>query len=167
MGRYKEALKDYQTVSTRLPKNDSALINVADTEQVLGNWKAAYDGYFAAMSSKQTAAGSQKAAWLMATCPDPEFNRPEIAIQLAEKAIELSGETSKNLDTLAAAQAANGDFDSAKKTQELSIAKVAVASPDQTERMAKYQKGQPFVQSAKQPESTKTMGSANPIKPKQ
>lgn len=165
-GRFSEALKDYQTVSTLLPNNDSALINIADAEQTLGNWKGAYDAYFAAMTARQTASGSRKAAWLMATCPDPEYNRPEIAIQLAQKAIELEGETSPNLDTLAAAQAANGDYDAARKSQELAIAKVAQASAEQTDRLTKYTNGQPFVQSAQQTERTQTMGSANPLQPK-
>ena len=53
---------------------------------------------------------------MLATCPDFEFNRPELAFTLAKKAVELGGETVLNLETLAAAHAASDDFEAATKT---------------------------------------------------
>ena len=48
-------------------------------------------------------------AWQLATCPDPKFRDGELAVTLARKA--------KNLDTLAAAHAEAGDFESAIDAQ--------------------------------------------------
>lgn len=164
-GNFDEALKDYEVVSTMLANNDAALINLADTHQMLGNWKAAYDSYFAAMSIKTTESGARKAAWLMATCPDQEYFRPELALQLAQKAIELGGETRHNLDTLAAAQAATGDFDAAKKTQELAMASTATVAQDQQDRMAKYESLERYIQTPGS-EIQKNNGISNPLQPK-
>lgn len=164
-GDFDEALKDYEVVSTMLSDNDSALINLADAHQMLGNWKDAYDNYFAAMSIKTTESGARKAAWLMATCPDPEYFRPELALQLANKAVELGGETRENLDTLAAAQAASGDFDAAKKTQQLAMASSAAVAQEQQERMAKYESLERYIQTpASQIQNSN--GIANPLQPK-
>jgi tetratricopeptide (TPR) repeat protein len=158
------ALKDYQDVATLLPQNDSALINVGDAHQKLEQWKAAYESYFAAMTIKPSTAGAQKSAWLMATCPDPEICRPELALQLAEKAIELGGETRRNLDTLAAAQAANGDFTSAEATQKVAIAKSPKPTDAETQRLAMYASGEKFTQGQTAAASTAEL--ANPLKPK-
>lgn len=146
LGRTEEALKEYLVVAKMVPGNNWALINAADANQTLGNWSDAYDGYVAAMTAKPDAAGYQKAAWMLATCPDQQFFRPGMALQLAEKAVGLGGETRLNLDTLAAAQAATGDYESARKTQALAIAKSAKASPAQTERLGRYENQQPFIQ---------------------
>ena len=56
-------------------------------------------------------------AWLLATSPDRTVRDPAQAVALAERAGELTGDRDpKVLDTLAAAQAATGDFDAAGRT---------------------------------------------------
>jgi len=50
-------------------------------------------------------------AWVLATSPDPDILRPDRAVELAERAVELtSGENAGMLDTLGAALAASGRF---------------------------------------------------------
>jgi hypothetical protein len=58
----------------------------------------------------------------MATCPDPQYRDTALAIDAAKRAIELEGETFRNLSTLAAAQASAGQFREAETTQERAIA---------------------------------------------
>ncbi len=62
------------------------------------------------------------AAWFLATDPDPALRDPERAVVFAEKATRLTGEKDPRvLDTLAAAHAAGGDFESALRWQTLAV----------------------------------------------
>ena len=61
-------------------------------------------------------------AWLWATCPDAKYRDGKKAVQSATTACELSEwKGPNNLDTLAAANAEVGDFDSAVKWQSQAI----------------------------------------------
>ena len=85
-------------------------------------------------------------AWLLATCPDSAVRNPELAIQRAKTVIEAGGDKdAMNYDTLAAAQAAAGDFtaamDSVRKAIELAPADERDAYKD---RLVMYQKATPY-----------------------
>ena len=65
-------------------------------------------------------------AWLRATCPDGSIRNGQLAVADAKKACELLSWTlASHIDTLAAAYAEAGDFDSAIRYQEETIAKRA------------------------------------------
>lgn len=146
LGRMEEAVKEYEVVTRLLPTNNWALINLADCHQALGNWQQAYDGYFQAMKSKPIAEGYQKTAWMLATCPDFEFNRPELAFTLAKKAVELGGETVLNLETLAAAHAASDDFEAATKTLRNALVLDGGINQAFSDRIDMYENEVPFLQ---------------------
>ena len=82
-------------------------------------------------------------AWLLATCPDNSVRNPELAIERAKQAIELSGkDDAVGLDTLAAAQASAGEFDLAAE----SVARALELAPADErnvyqERLELYQNG--------------------------
>jgi hypothetical protein len=85
-------------------------------------------------------------AWLLATCPDSSVRDPELAIQRAQIAMELSGKKDAvSFDTLAAAQASAGDFDAARKSVRQAM---ELASADEREvyrdRLAMYQHAKPY-----------------------
>lgn len=61
-------------------------------------------------------------AWIMATCDDPDFRNPDLALKYALKAVELLKESPDSLDTLAAAQAEGGRFAEAVATMEKVVA---------------------------------------------
>ncbi len=65
------------------------------------------------------------AAWIMATCPDERFRNPEAALAAAQKAMEFDGDKDpRYIDTLAAAYAVNGQFDSAGAILEAHMDKI-------------------------------------------
>jgi tetratricopeptide (TPR) repeat protein len=85
-------------------------------------------------------------AWLLATCPDGEFRDARRAVTLAKQALAGPAADHMTLDTLAAAQASSGDFDSAIGTMQraISVAPEA-AGPLLRQRLALYESDQPYV----------------------
>ena len=70
-------------------------------------------------------------AWLLATSPEAELRNPEKAIELARLSCESANNLNPNyLDTLAAAQAAAGNFDEAVKSVSQAIEVAKNRSPD-------------------------------------
>ncbi len=158
LSRFQEALGHYQAVVKLQPQSPNAYVNVGDALQELGNWKSAQEHFNKAIAIKPTGVALQRAAWLKATCPDASFRDPAKAIGLANRAISLTGDSVINLDTLAAAQAAAGDFAVAKSTQQRTIA-LASSVQDAVEtgenqyqaRLALYEEEKPFTQSQSKP----------------
>jgi tetratricopeptide (TPR) repeat protein len=86
-------------------------------------------------------------AWIEATCPDARYRNAKQAIADAQDAVRISSYHSASyLDTLAAAYAESGDFDSAIKTQEKAFA--AQTKTDKIvggdERLALYKQHHPY-----------------------
>jgi len=149
--RFQEALADYGRAVELDADSAEALINRGDAYLALRQWREAATDYRQAIASD---AGSgrayQSAAWLMATCPDDGYRNNQLALQAAEKAIELDGRTDfKCLDTLAAAYANAGDFDRAKQTI---AAAIKIAPRDHVDLMRRrlelYQQNQPYREGA-------------------
>jgi tetratricopeptide (TPR) repeat protein len=87
-------------------------------------------------------------AWLVATCPDPKLRNGRLAIELATRACELVewGDTSY-MDTLAAAYAEAGDFESAVCLQRETVASLVPGEANQTafrERLQLYENKKPY-----------------------
>lgn len=94
----------------------------------------------------------QNLAWLLATASDPELRDPERALELAERAAKAHAFRDANsLDTLAAAQAAGGDFAAAQRTaaRALELARLgerAELAAAIEERLRAYRAGRPHVE---------------------
>jgi tetratricopeptide (TPR) repeat protein len=104
-------------------------------------------------------------AWLLATSPDSSVRRPAEAVKLAARAVELTrGKDAPILDTMAAAQAAAGDFAHAVANARAAIAMLA-GTPGDTliaamdERLRLYHRGAPYVE---RPPSQHTSGGIRP-----
>ena len=146
MKRFGEALSDYGRALEVEPNHAPALVNRGDTYCDLGRFADAAADYRAAIQADgQFARGFQAAAWLMATCPDEHYRNEKLAVDAARKAIQLEGETFRNLETLAAAQASAGQFAEAKEAQEKAIALAPRGDLVAAEkRMAMYQRDVAF-----------------------
>ncbi len=89
-------------------------------------------------------------AWILATHPEPAERKPEEAVKLAEQAARLTHRREHAiLDTLAAAYAAAGRFDDAKKvvTEAIGLAeeaKQANAVGSYRQRLQLYEVGKPY-----------------------
>jgi tetratricopeptide (TPR) repeat protein len=136
MERFGEALRDYGEAIKADPENVAAIINRGDTYSDLGQYAEAAKDYRAAVRlAPKMGRAFHSAAWFMATCADQHYRNDKLAIEAAEKAIDLDGADYRNLSTLAAAQASAGMFDVAKATQEKAIAKAAKGEIVTAEKM--------------------------------
>ena len=95
-----------------------------------------------------------QAAWVQATSPDAALRHGAAAVELATKAVRLSGGGPEFLDTLSAAYAEAGNFPEAIATAERALglavttAKTKLAEGLKT-RLALYRKGAPFREGAR------------------
>lgn len=126
-GDYQPAFADYTEALRLDPQNAAAYTNRGDAYADLGQFDRAANDYRAALRiDPELGRAYQSAAWLMATCPNPQFRDPERAVLAAQKAIELDGENYRYLDTLAAAYANRGNFPEAQET----MARALEAAPE-------------------------------------
>jgi tetratricopeptide (TPR) repeat protein len=136
MERFGEALRDYGEAIKADPENVAAIINRGDTYSDLGQYAEAAKDYRAAVRlAPKMGRAYHSAAWFMATCPDQHYRNDKLAIEAAERAIELDGADYRNLSTLAAAQASAGLFKEAKATQEKAISKAGKGEVVTAEKM--------------------------------
>ena len=124
-GKMEEAIKLFDRVVDLQPDNATAYQNRAEAHQMAGNWKLAHEDLMTGITRKATGDGYLKTAWLLSTCPDPDFFQPLMAMDLAKKGQSFDKDSVTTLEVLAAASAANGKFETAVKLQEKAISKVS------------------------------------------
>ncbi|MGD9721014.1 MAG: tetratricopeptide repeat protein [Pirellulales bacterium] len=140
--RFGDALREYSRALQIDPQHAPALVNRGDAYLDVGRYADAAADYRAAIDADPNLGRAyQAAAWLMATCPDEHYRNNELALEAANKAVELDGDNHRTLETLAAAQANSGMFTEAKESQERAIAAVPRDQLVAAEkRMALYQR---------------------------
>lgn len=147
LGRMQAALQHLDAAALLDPNDASTATCRADLLVDMGRYAAAKLGYHKAIElDPELPNAYRNLAWLQATCPDERFRNGEQAVLNAGHALELLGEEDDiSLDTLAAAQAATGDFEVAIETLKRAI-ELAPASDDQVydERLSLYKEGKPF-----------------------
>jgi tetratricopeptide (TPR) repeat protein len=147
LGHLDEAVEHYDAAVQLSPDDAYAIASRADLLTDLGRYAEAAREYERAiqLDSKLTHA-HRGAAWLLATCPDAAVRDAALALERAEAAIRLEGrDDSLSLDTLAAAQASNGDFAMAVETLSRAIAIAPeIEREPYHERLSLYQNGRAF-----------------------
>ena len=121
------AARDFNTVLQLSPTNYLAAIFRGWVNERLGNYKsslAEYDRILSVGPLPLTRALTLNSrAWLRATCPDANFRNAKQAIADARAACNLtSWGKPDHIDTLAAAYAEAGDFDSAVRFEQQALA---------------------------------------------
>jgi tetratricopeptide (TPR) repeat protein len=108
--------------------------------------KAAADFEEAIRLNPKDALGNNLYAWLLSACPDATCRDGKRAVRLATTACELSDwKKADDIDTLAAAYAEAGDFESAVTWQENALDLAPEAEKDDfRSRLGLYKSGKPF-----------------------
>lgn len=146
-GEYDKAIADYDRVIELDPEDADAYFSRGDVWDIRGEYeKAIADCSRAIDLEPDNADAYNQLAWLRSTCPESGFRDAQAAIESALRACELTNWQDWNiLDTLAAAYAETGDFESAVcwVTKALELAPETEKAVEQN-RLELYQSGTPY-----------------------
>jgi tetratricopeptide (TPR) repeat protein len=133
---YNGAIGDYYEALKRRPKDADILTSLAIVRHHTGDSvkAAAYLEQALKKDPNNTKAMNQL-AWILAVSPSKQLRDGNRAVKLAEKLVAQK-ENAHTLDTLAAAYAANGQFDMAISTQKKVIA--ILVDENQTNQLSRY-----------------------------
>jgi tetratricopeptide (TPR) repeat protein len=144
---HEAAIKDFSTAIELQPQNAVAFNNRGYNRSKLGNFADALEDYQQALKLSPTyTLAMQNRAWLLATVDDAELRDPAAAVKLAKQACELTNyESIGDLSALAAALAADGQFEEAVGWQEKVVEAVADSYQDFAQKnLERYQNERPF-----------------------
>ncbi|WP_442481953.1 tetratricopeptide repeat protein [Aeoliella sp. SH292] len=148
LGQFDLALQ-HLDAAARLSEGDARIIcSRGDLLLDMGRYRNALADYQQAIQIDGSLAVAHRSmAWLLATCPDRDIRSGEAALASANRAMALCSEPCDlEYDTLAAAQAASGDFTSAQASMDkcLELAKEKDQANYQW-RKELYSKGQAYI----------------------
>lgn len=144
---YESAIADYTQAIELYPHYAAAYANRGYARKQLGQYEDAVTDYSQAIALEpQHWTAHNDLAWLLATSPNEDVRDPARAVELAQTACALTGMRNPEcLDTLAAAQAASGDFTAAAATAESALRTAPdEAKPAILQRLELYRNGQSF-----------------------
>jgi len=150
--KFREALADLDRAVQLVPRQAEPLLDRGDAHRSLGQWQLAAEDYRQAVAlDPRRGRAYQSAAWILATCPLDRYRNAELAVQAAEKALELDGRDDfRYLDTAAAAYANAGQFEKACEilAQAIGMIQADNPAPAQAEmlrrRLEIYRRHQPY-----------------------
>ena len=138
LGRSEEARAHFEAALRIEPGNFDALRGFERVELAAGALERALA---LAQAAERVRPGSAPAladqAWILALAREGPLAQPAQALELARRAVAISGEQPALLDALALALAANGDFAAAAAAAEKALGFVRGADPDWAERLEK------------------------------
>jgi len=149
-GHYGLAISDYSKAIEINPKNAMAYKNRGHAYREKGLYKEAISDFTKTIEiNPDDGHAYNEKAWILATCSDPSYRDGDKAVELAQKAVDISPKP-VYLDTLSAAYAEAGKFENAITTQEQVVAKIKKTSADKnlvngfTERLKYYKAHRPW-----------------------
>ena len=150
---YSKAQQTYSSLVAAYPDMLEARIGLAYSLQSEGKWDEALRNFQAAIQlAPDNPSILAASAWIMATHPDPAKRAAAEAVRRAERAWKITREQAPQVgDALAAAYAANGQFDLAVETSNLAIQqaqekKMPEIAADLERRKSLYEQKQIYTQ---------------------
>lgn len=147
--KYREAITHYSQAVKIAPQDAGRYADRADAYSDLGFWEQAMDDFSQALDlDADLARAYQGLAWILATCPEEKFRDPQQAVELAQRAVKLQPAADyRYYDTLAAAQAAVGQFEGAVKAGETAAQQAPETERTYIEhRLALYQQRKAYLE---------------------
>jgi Flp pilus assembly protein TadD len=151
-GQYQLAIADCNEALRQYPGFVEASLLRASISAHLGKHAEALKevNYLISMHPQRVTLGRafKHRAWLQATCPDPAFRNGQQAVKDAKAACSISEWKDENaIDTLAAAYAETGDFNSAARCAAQALAIKGIAPVDSKriqQHLALFERHQPI-----------------------
>lgn len=152
--RPRQAIDTLTEILQREPDNASVLRSRGDALLAVGEHRKAIEDYERALNALKEDAPERAGvlnnlAWVLATSPEEPIRDGQRAVELAQKAAELTDHQEAHiLSTLAAAHAEAGDFEKAihwsEKTVELARKEKHAQLEQLEEELESYRKGEPW-----------------------
>lgn len=142
LGRLDEAIAHCQIAIEISPRDAASHNGLANALRDRGRIAEAVTQYETSLQCDPGAApAANNLAWVLATCPDSKIRNPARAVEMAERAVQLTGGADPlTLRTLAAAYASAHRFADAGKTAELALSRTnSLANPTLAEALRAQQ----------------------------
>jgi Flp pilus assembly protein TadD len=157
-GRADEAAAHYREAMRLNPRDPEPHSNLGNVLMQQGRLREAIGEYEKALElNPKHSATCNNLAWLYATAPDPALRDSDKAVQLAERAVTIVGDTDSRIqDTLSAAYAQAGRYDEAiasgTRAIELATAEGQVGLVNDVQRrLTRYRSARAATQSTSKP----------------
>jgi tetratricopeptide (TPR) repeat protein len=144
---YERAIEFYEERLSNNPEDPEFWYGLGWACEKSKQWAQAIHGYEKAYEADYRHIGAlNNLAWVLATAPDETVRDGKRAVKLAKRAMRMAGPQALfAADTLAAAFAESGDFDSAIELQELVFKKSVYKNQKQAqERLELYEQDQAY-----------------------
>ena len=146
-GKYERAIEFYEDRLSSYPEDPDFWYGLGWACEKSKQWAKAISSYEQAYKQNYRHIGAlNNLAWVLATAPDETVRDGKRAVKLAKRAMRMAGPKAVfAADTLAAAFAESGDFDSATELQELVVKKSVYKNQKEAqERLELYEQGQAY-----------------------
>lgn len=150
LGHYEQALDALRVAEDAKPNEPRISRLLADSLMANGDFKSSRMRYSLALSNNPRDVDSMlRLAWIMATALDDKLRDPKTALRYSQQAVSAGSNDAAARQTLAAALAADGQFQQAVQQQSVAMQMIPRQSPQfktATKRMGLYRDEKPYQQ---------------------
>lgn len=156
-GKFDDAKETYTLLVKLQSQNSKAWVVRGQIYERTKDWKGASENYEMSLNLGKSADGLFAIAWLLSTCPNPDFFQPQAAAVYAKEGMRFDDQSVRAMEVMAASLAANGEFAEAASWQEKAIANATGETADTNirhdadamkQRLESYQDEEVWLQAA-------------------